>query len=615
MDNEAGRPGPAEPARGRVNGSARPGSADGYGYLAGMASRRDLDVPDDRGARRGRHRGAPAGSPPPVTLWSYQADEADEADDQWLRDALAHRNDRLPHGSQVPSDTPPVPWVARPPVRPDNRWSADRRLPANPVSDAPAAYRGGFSVPAPTASYLPPRRRQAPVSAVPSSSAVNRAQEERLAVPEAYPYEGMQLAPLGRNSALLAQGSGPKLGLRAAMAALAAVVVLAAIGYGVYATAETPLLTTLSAQVASTGQVALGFPQAGVLSRILIRPGEHVAAGQVLATEVVAGLDQQVAADREAVQTDKFDIAQLQALLNEVNQQATSSATAGVSSAADVIGSTQSARQAAISAFQAEVGSANQTLQTDESTYAKMCHSSSVGAADCESFAHLVAADKQSLASAKANLSAQQAAQADWEAEANRLLSDQKTAQGDSTLALVPLEVDLGNARNQLTKDQAQLKTDQAKEAEEDLKAPQAGTVVSVDGEPGEVVSGTGVSGGNTTGGQVSVRPGFEMFPSEQSSAGSQASSPVAVLQVGGPLLVNVVVPESQIGLVHIGASVTITPTVTGPRPTHGVVSEIFPTSIVAAGVVSYEVQVKASSQEGRSGWLPGMTATATISH
>ena len=136
----------------------------------------------------------------------------------------------------------------------------------------------------------------------------------------------------------------------------------------------------------------------------------------------------------------------------------------------------------------------------------------------------------------------------------------------------------------------------------------------SVDGAPGEVVSGAGVAGANSTGGSVTVTPGFELFPAHQSSAGSQASTqPVVVLDVGGPLVVNVVVPESQIGLVHVGAPVKITPGIAGPDPTPGVVSEIFPSSIVAGGVVSYEVQVKGSSPASTRGWLPGMTATATI--
>jgi multidrug efflux pump subunit AcrA (membrane-fusion protein) len=436
---------------------------------------------------------------------------------------------------------------------------------------------------------------------------------------------GVQLPPPGRLPLLVAPGTGPRLGVRAAVVTLVVIVVLATIGYAVYATTQTPPLTNLSAQVVSTGQVALGFPQAGVLTGVLVHPGDHVAAGQMLATEMVAGLNQQVTADQEAVHTDQLDIRQLNAMLTAANQQAAAGtasqrqvAVAGVSSATAAIGSTVPARQAAISAFQSEVTIANQTLQADESSYAKTCDSSPTGGADCQSLAHQVAADKLSLAAAQANLSAQQAAQADWAAEANRLLADQQAAQaglsGSTTLTLAPLEVDVTNAKGQLVRDQAQLATDQAKKAEGELQAPQSGTVLSVEGEPGEVVSGAGVAGGNATGGSVTVTPSFELFPAQQSNAGSQgSSSPLVVLQVGGPLVANVVVPESQIGLVHVGAPVTITPKVAGPRATTGVVTEIFPSSIVAAGVVSYEVQVKGSSPASTSGWLPGMTATATI--
>jgi multidrug efflux pump subunit AcrA (membrane-fusion protein) len=488
---------------------------------------------------------------------------------------------------------------------------------------APGSPPGGERSPEwaqPPGRALGKRGRRRPVFRRYRGTVVSHLEQDHLAAAVTYPRprEGRQWAPPNGHVVLAPEGNGPKIGVRAAVVSLAAVVVLAAIGYGVYATTQTPPLTNLSAQVVSTGQVALGFPQPGVLSKVFIHPGEHVAAGQTLATEVVAGLNQQVTADGEAVNTDQSDIAMLTALLKQATQQAASSASnqqqiaqTGVSSAASAIASTQSARQAAITAYQAEVTAASQTLQTDESDYAKACGSSPTGGSSCESLAHFVAADKQSLSSAEADLSAQQAAQADWAAEASRLLADQRAAQtgltGDTTLALAPLEVDLANARSQLRKDQAQLATDQAKGAEESLQAPQTGTVVSVDGAPGEVVSGTGVSGGTATGGSVSVTPRVELFPSQQVSA-------VAVLAVGGPLLVNVVVPESQIGLVHTGAAVTIKPGVAGPRPIPGVVTEIFPTSIVAAGVVSYEVQVKAGSGAGQSGWLPGMTATATIS-
>ena len=585
-----------------MNGSGRPGSEDRYRYPDAVAP--GQDEADARDACRGRHRGGRVGPPPPVTLWSYQADsyqaesyQADQANGQWLDDRGARSNGGPPHDPRFSDDSPPTPWAAQPPARLDDYWLTEsygvlENVPERAVDNP----------------------RQARISEPPSA-----------VVTYPQPGEDIQLPPPGRHPVLVAPGSGPKLGIRAAIVALVAIVVLAAIGYGVYASAQTPPLTNLSAQVVSTGQVALGFPQPGVLSKVFIQPGEHVAAGQMLATEVVAGLNQQVSADREAVHTDKGDISLLQALMNEANQQTAAStsnqqqvAAAGVSSATGAIDSTQSARQAAISAFQAEVNAANQTLQADESNYAKTCGSSPTGPAECESLAHLVAADKLSVSSAQANLSAQQAAQADWEAEANRLLADQRAAQTglneNTTLALAPLEMDLTNARSQLARDQAQLATDQAKEAEEDLQAPLTGTVVSVDGEQGEVVSGAGVANQNGTGGSVTVKPGFELFPAQQSNAGSQASSPVAVLEVGGPLVVNVVVPETQIGLVHTGAAATITPDVAGPRPTPGVVTEIFPSSIVAAGVVSYEVQVKASSHTNRSGWLPGMTATATIS-
>lgn len=309
-------------------------------------------------------------------------------------------------------------------------------------------------------------------------------------------------------------GRGARLGLRAAVISLTILAVLAAIGYGVYAYMRVPPLTDLSAQVVSNSQIDLGFPQTGILSRVLVHSGEHVVTGQVLAEETVAGLAQEVAADRQAVDNDEATIKQLNELLDEVSYD--------VSAASSVPGKT--------------------------------------------------------------------------------------------VVTTAPLEVDLANANSQLLRDRAQLAIAEATAAEEVIRAPAKGTVLSITGQPGEVVSGAGVASSGSTGGTVTVTPRFQLSPPQQSVAGSGSASPVVVVATGGPVLVNVVVPETQIRLVRLGSPATIKPTVSGLGPVSGTVTQIFSSSVVAAGVVSYEVQVTVVSHRGED-LLPGMTATAAIEH
>ena len=311
-------------------------------------------------------------------------------------------------------------------------------------------------------------------------------------------------------SEAISPGRGVRIGLRGAVVALAAVAVLASVGFGIYAYMQVPPLTDLSAQVVSNSQIDLGFPQSGILTKVLVRPGQHVSAGQLMATETVAGLAQQVVADRGAVRDDQAVIRQLNQLLNGAN--------------------------AAVA-----------------------------------------------------------------------------TLSGRAVLTTAPLEVDLANAESQLLRDRSQLATARAVAAEELIRAPVAGTVTSVSGQPGEVVTGAGVAGSGASGGAVTVTPHFELFPSQQSVAGSAAASPVVVLGTGGPVLVNVVVPQNQIRLVHLGDKAIISPTAPGISAVSGIVTQIFSSSIVAAGVVSYEVQVKVVSSLGKHSLLPGMTASATI--
>jgi biotin carboxyl carrier protein len=302
-------------------------------------------------------------------------------------------------------------------------------------------------------------------------------------------------------------GSGARIGLRAVVIAMTIIAVLAAGGYGVYVYLKVPPLTDLSAQVVSNGQLDLGFTQTGTLGQVLVHTGEHVTAQQVLAEETVAGLAQELAADRQAVSNDEANVRDLNNLL------------AGVSvESPDVLASTTA-----------------------------------------------------------------------------------------------PLDVDLQNAKTALSQAKAQLIIENAVAAGTEIKAPAAGTVLSVSGQLGEVVSGTGVAGSGATGGAVTVTPKFQLSPSQQSVAGAASATPIVVLALGGPVYVNVIVPESQIRLVRLGSRVTITPSVSGIGRVSGTVTQIFSDSVVAAGVVSYEVQVRVAPHGAARDLLIGMTATATI--
>ncbi|HEV2378142.1 MAG TPA: hypothetical protein VGS19_39005 [Streptosporangiaceae bacterium] len=411
---------------------------------------------------------------------------------------------------------------------------------------------------------------------------------------------------------------------RTAMAALVSACVLTAAVFLAFVLTATPPLTNLSAQVVNTGQVPLSFPDAGTLAKVLVHPGQSVSAHQVLATEVVPGLDQAVTGDRQAVAADHRTIALLRQLLQTLRNQASNTAAnqqqqagAQVSTDAGVISSTTASLQSGLASLRAAVASATHLLNSDEANFQSQCTGTAGSQPTCQTLAHQVAADKVSLADAQASLTAQQTRDQQWTANANRELADAQAAQqglaSNSASVLAPTEVQLANAQGQLTRDHAQLLTDESRAAAERILAPASGRVVSVTGTPGEVVSGTGVAGQGDSGGSVNVNPGFQMFPSQGATAGSASDSPILVMATTGPLLVNVVVPESQVGLVHLGQRVTVTPSVAGVAAIHGVVDEIFPSTIVAAGVVSYEVQVKADPTPQARRYLAGMTATASI--
>lgn len=501
---------------------------------------------------------------------------------------------RPPSGSPLPATPAPQASDSQPPLPPGSDDVVDLRDAA-----APAAH------PAPPAPTWPPASR--------------RADE---------PTAATGLAPVPARPAR-------RVGRRAGVAAAVVVVALAGVGFAGYRLSQSAPLTNLSGEVVSNGQVSLGFPYSGILSSVLVHAGERVAKGQVLATEVVPGSAEQLAADRTALAADEAQVAGLRSLLAQV-QAALQRETAGqaqvasaeVQAAVTAIAAAGASQSNAIASLEGQVRAAQALLQTDQASYRAQCPAAPSGASQpasateqqCAALAHDVAADELAVSTAEASTASQETVQAEWLALANRDRSDAVAAAagslGPSIVTTASLESDLLRAEQQLPAARAQLAIDESKVGATKLVAPEGGSVVSVAGVAGELVSVTGVGTPAASGGSVAVSPGFQLFPSRQTQAGSgSSSSPVAVLATHGSLLVNVVVPESQIGLVRVGAPATVHPGVAGLRPERGVVVEIFPQSIVAAGVVSYEVQLRLERARGAARYLPGMTVTASIGH
>jgi multidrug efflux pump subunit AcrA (membrane-fusion protein) len=177
-------------------------------------------------------------------------------------------------------------------------------------------------------------------------------------------------------------------------------------------------------------------------------------------------------------------------------------------------------------------------------------------------------------------------------------------------------EVAAANA--QLAKDQAQLASDKVNAEATQIVAPSAGTVIAVNGQPGETVSAIGLKTGSpssqTT--QTSQTPLFSLLPegpqSSKSSGTGSSALPVVELRTSSTWHVVALVPESQVSTVKTGQSVTINVPSAHIRGVTGQIQEILPTPTSTPNGLAYQAVVsvtgKATAQP-----LDGMAADVRI--
>ena len=156
------------------------------------------------------------------------------------------------------------------------------------------------------------------------------------------------------------------------------------------------------------------------------------------------------------------------------------------------------------------------------------------------------------------------------------------------------------------------------------LYAPEDGTIVSLSGQVGETVSGSGTtkasssssssssSGAAATGaatGAASSRTSDAT--SSSSSTGSGSSSAFAVLSDLSSMQLVVPLSESEVGNVKVGQIATVTVEALESSKLAAHVSEVAILSTSTSGAVSYDVTFQLDQME--TGLKPGMSATAEV--
>jgi len=155
----------------------------------------------------------------------------------------------------------------------------------------------------------------------------------------------------------------------------------------------------------------------------------------------------------------------------------------------------------------------------------------------------------------------------------------------------------IAGAQAHLAASRAQLGIDRAKVSQTRIVAPADGTVVAVNGQPGEFASDAGIRGYPAAGqpAAASRQPLFSLLPEgPQASiqAGGTAASalalPVVELQTSKSWQVSVLVPENLVAAVRPGRPVTVSVPAAGLSGIPGRVRELLSTPAVTADGTAY---------------------------
>jgi multidrug efflux pump subunit AcrA (membrane-fusion protein) len=193
-------------------------------------------------------------------------------------------------------------------------------------------------------------------------------------------------------------------------------------------------------------------------------------------------------------------------------------------------------------------------------------------------------------------------------------------AAGKASLAELKVsgtQASIAAAGAQLAQDQAQLASDKVKLAETQIIAPEAGTVIAINGQTGETVTAAGIrsysSQSQTSGSQS---PPFSLLPegpaANVKSSSSESALPMMALRTSSSWQVTVLVPESEIQQVHGGQAVTVAVPAVGLNGVRGTVQQVSPTPVSTSIGTAYEAIVRISGHQ-RVTPLGGMTANVQL--
>ena len=170
-------------------------------------------------------------------------------------------------------------------------------------------------------------------------------------------------------------------------------------------------------------------------------------------------------------------------------------------------------------------------------------------------------------------------------------------------------------AKAQQAKDTAQLQSDRASAAAAQIQAPSAGTVVAVNGQPGETVTPDGIriDSASAQAAQPAQGPLFSLLPEGPQADGRPDDAgtgllPVIALRTTATWHVVALIPENEVSRVRARQQATITVPAAGLSGIRGGIDDILPVPVSTTSGIEYQAVVGVTGHT-RTLPLDGMAA------
>jgi len=341
-----------------------------------------------------------------------------------------------------------------------------------------------------------------------------------------------------------------------------------------------------SGNIQAASQLDLGFKTGGVVQRIYASEGKQVLAGQLLAELDPQSAEVTLEQAKASLQAAEATLAQEEESGGETSSgQGTAGSSSGRTTASTASSPPRTPATPTTSTTTTQPATTTTPTEPTGTTRAKSETGSSTSTTGTSSTSSTTEKPKQSAATREANLASAKAA---------------------------------------VRSDLLAMQSDEQSVADTKLYAPESGTIVSLSGEVGETVSGTGTTRASAAAGSSSATgsaaagtggtsstSGRSASAGASSSSSSSSGSSFAVLSDLSTMQLVVPLSESEVIHVHAGQPATVTVEALEGAKLAAHVESVATLSTSNSGVVSYDVTFQLD--QIASGMKPGMSASAEV--